>query len=529
MRKLLVTLAMAIFTVGFGGLAVSEETILPHEDRYAPKQWGLPDVIGDYSILAAVTKNDAGCMMSGERRLILQAQQPTIDEALRAFPTDRLTTELPGWGWSLVGPGLTREQVSTRLEQSSLSHQPVDCPVLALPNPAELVLLEGELKQPPDPKNPMGPPGFTIITNGDAGPTKNAQSVVLVAPNINNNQDHAFIKQGDPGPLTAFLNNVVTDEMCANEPCFLQVGFTFQRYYDLFPTVGEVRWTDTLHGLNKQPFNPSIPYTEGHNYYTTITFTSGVWWMCAMDLSNTASYQCEISGINGRTVPGKMRHDLRTSIFAENYSTNDDWWHGWLGQYVDVVWNAYDAKVYTPDNNPPQPWSYQKVSTDHACLKNWPAEAAVFGNLDNYGSANIHTQGMPLRCSGATTDPTDHKPVITEVKFPSAIYGDDKIVDGRVKFRDDNGGVNLAQFDVVPGTCSGCTPFSFDPEVGAFIEGWFHFEMWCTTKTGFSWTMQVTLKDKDGNKSDHKTFSIECKPPAIAEPPPTASPPPKAR
>ena len=100
-------------------------------------------MIGGYPVLAAVTKNDAGCMMPGERRLILQAPQPTIDEALRAFPTDRLTAELPGWGWSLVGPGLTREQVAMRLAQSSLSPQPVDCPVLELPNPAELVPLKG--------------------------------------------------------------------------------------------------------------------------------------------------------------------------------------------------------------------------------------------------------------------------------------------------------------------------------------------------------------------------------------------------
>ena len=367
----------------------------------------------------------------------------------------------------------------------------------------------------------MNPPGFTIITNGDAGPTKNAQSVVLVAPNINNNQVN--LVPGNPGPHAAFLNNVVTDEKCTKpdgtvEQCLLQVGFSFQRYFAFLPTVGEVVWTDSTHGLGKQSFHPSIDYKEGHNYWTTITFTSGLWWMCAMDIADTATYRCEPSiDVNGvPAVKGRMRHDLRTSIFAENWSENDDWWHGWHGQYVDQVWNAYDAKVYTPDNKPPQPWSYQKVSTLHACQRTWPAEAAVFGNLDHYGSANIHTQGLPTRCSGATTASTNHIPVITEVKFPSAIYGDDKIVDGRVKFRDDNGGVNLAQFDVVPGTCSGCTPFSFDPEVGAFIEGWFHFEMWCTTTTGFSWTMQVTLKDKDGNKSNPKPFSIECKPPVIA-------------
>ena len=87
MRKLHVALAIAIVIVGFGSIAMSEEAVLPREDRYAPKQWGLPDMIGGYPVLAVVTEDDTGCLMSGERRLILQAPQPTIDEALRNFPT----------------------------------------------------------------------------------------------------------------------------------------------------------------------------------------------------------------------------------------------------------------------------------------------------------------------------------------------------------------------------------------------------------------------------------------------------------
>jgi hypothetical protein len=213
-----------------------------------------------------------------------------------------------------------------------------------------------------------------------------------------------------------------------------------------------------------------------------------------------------------------MRNDPTTSIFAENWSLNSDWYTGNPTDYPDVAWTAYGAATYI--KGMPQPWSYRKVSTMHACQNNWPPQNAVTGGLENNGSALFWTNGLPIYCGGATTASTTHVPVITEVKFPSAIYGDDKLVDGRVKFRDDDAGVNLAQFDVVTDTCGGClTPFSFNPAVTPFIEGWFDFNIYCTIKTGFSWTMRVTLKDKDGNvnrESVPEDFSIECKPPPIA-------------
>ena len=79
-------------------------------------------------------------------------------------------------------------------------------------------------------KNSTAFGGYLMIQNGDAGPGKNGQSVILVAPKINNNQQ--------PFPLSAFLNNVVTDHDCSVpgkdgkpevSPCFLQVGFQFQK------------------------------------------------------------------------------------------------------------------------------------------------------------------------------------------------------------------------------------------------------------------------------------------------------------
>src|SRR5262249_33464501 len=123
---------------------------------------------------------------------------------------------------------------------------------------SEVATPGGELKQSD------ASPGFVTIQNGDAGPGKNGQSVILVAPRVNNGQL--------PGLHSSFLNNVITDQDCYNpdpqvkqmQPCFLQVGFTFRREAGFNLTGGQVVWTDTLNGLGGIPFNPPIPYIPGH-------------------------------------------------------------------------------------------------------------------------------------------------------------------------------------------------------------------------------------------------------------------------
>jgi hypothetical protein len=183
---------------------------------------------------------------------------------------------------------------------------------------------------------------------------------------------------------------------------------------------------------------------------------------------------------------------------------------------VSEKWVAYGAQVYVDDT--PQPWSYQKVSTLHACESDWPPEKAVEGKLDHNGTANILVKGLPLECGGASTEPTENKPVITEVNFPSSIYGDDVFVDGTVKFRDDNAGVNMVQFEQISDNCGGCVTgddLSFDPEVTFIIEGWIGFAWSCTTDNVVEFTIQVTLQDIEGHVSEPEEFTIECIPTSI--------------
>jgi hypothetical protein len=91
--------------------------------------------------------------------------------------------------------------------------------------------------------------------------------------------------------------------------------------------------------------------------------------------------------------------------------------------------------------------------------------------------------------------------------------GNGEIVDGLVRFRDDDDLVNWIQFDVVD-QCDSCTatPFSFDPRLPEVVEGWIAYGIWCTTDDpdGQWWVNRVTLKDKNGLESEPFDFTVTC-------------------
>jgi hypothetical protein len=89
MRKLYFTLAVAIFTVGFSSKAISQSV-----DSYAPIRFGIPETIGGYRVLAVLTGDNFTCMKAEEKRLVLQSQQPTIEDGPRDFPKELIEQEL---------------------------------------------------------------------------------------------------------------------------------------------------------------------------------------------------------------------------------------------------------------------------------------------------------------------------------------------------------------------------------------------------------------------------------------------------
>jgi hypothetical protein len=107
--------------------------------------------------------------------------------------------------------------------------------------------------------------GYAVYENTDAGnfTDDNAQSVYLEAPNTIANRTGAVL----------FLNNVKTDN---------STYYLLQNGLEFWNGNGRVIWTDTTHGYVDQSYDFSYAATD--TYWFTITFTNGIWFMCAEDM-----------------------------------------------------------------------------------------------------------------------------------------------------------------------------------------------------------------------------------------------------
>ena len=439
-----------VLAVGSRSFNVRKSATSLQEDRYAPSQFGIPETLGGYPVLAVLTEDNSACMKSGEKRLILQSPELWTEAGPSVFPKETIEQEMQAFartkskrpGLSITGPGVTREQLVSQLEQSYRFHKTHDCPTFELPPNNDFKAGSG--------------PGFSKILNLDAddqhpdnnGYTDiNGQSVILTAPTVGDKQQQFFENLILIGGYSAFLNNAVTDK-----DYFLQVGFYFKRRTLLQPAHGEVIWAaDSINkdNPNLSKHTLSIPYIPSHRYYTTITYTNGIWWTCAADVEDPATYQCadhpEATGTHLVTHRG-------TSVFAENWNKNADWIDGF-----DQEWIASDAKIYR--NGVGQPWSFEHKRIAEACENNKyetenTYEGAFEGNLTDGQIAKFKIGELPLYCDYGGEPGV---PVITKVEFPSSIVGDHHKEPGKVYFKDSNAGVISAKFYMEDtDTCEGC-------------------------------------------------------------------------
>lgn len=95
------------------------------------------------------------------------------------------------------------------------------------------------------------------------------------------------------------------------------------------------------------------------------------------------------------------------------------------------------------------------------------------------------------------------------IDFPSRVPADGSDVSGEVRFRDPDGDIQWAYFDVVEAT--DFTPFHFDPTeslvAGDAKAGAFRFYVWLNTLQRV--TLRVTLVDRAGNASEPVEFTFE--------------------
>jgi|SRR6266496_4044302 len=92
---------------------------------YDPEQYGMPDILGGYKVLAVFISQDVACMPSGSKKILLQATEPNVQEYL-AHPKPvrdilQILQQFPGeeetnWQIEFVGPGVTLEEIVSNIE-----------------------------------------------------------------------------------------------------------------------------------------------------------------------------------------------------------------------------------------------------------------------------------------------------------------------------------------------------------------------------------------------------------------------------
>ena len=147
-KRILLGISITISIALFGGYLYARNsapppeiqvpTVRPTSDNpYDPAQYGVPDTLGGYKVLAIMTVRDVPCISSLQKNILLQATENTAQDYLkdpRPLPDiPRYLNSLPGeantiWQMGIVGPGLTLEKLKTNTAKMQASMAGKPCP-----------------------------------------------------------------------------------------------------------------------------------------------------------------------------------------------------------------------------------------------------------------------------------------------------------------------------------------------------------------------------------------------------------------
>ena len=138
----IITIAItALWVVYANGIDVTlpsatSTSLTPEPTRlYDPAQYGVPNVLGGYKVLAVLNPDDVACMGSRSKRIVLQTTEPNVHEYLESPKPIREIVEylkqIPGeeetnWQVEVVGPRTTTERIAANLVDwnSAFSERP---------------------------------------------------------------------------------------------------------------------------------------------------------------------------------------------------------------------------------------------------------------------------------------------------------------------------------------------------------------------------------------------------------------------
>jgi hypothetical protein len=155
-RRLVIFIATSILMLGlvfFGRVSPFVQSSLLNRNSfttpstYDPSYYGLPPTIAGYKTFAVLTSDNTACMMPGEKRLVVQASQATVQGFLSEGDYTAIQNDLQQHGFGdfaqgnmeIVGPGTTLDQFLSENEKWNKAGKEYGCvtsaPASTFPNP----------------------------------------------------------------------------------------------------------------------------------------------------------------------------------------------------------------------------------------------------------------------------------------------------------------------------------------------------------------------------------------------------------
>ncbi len=221
-------------------------------------------------------------------------------------------------------------------------------------------------------------PTFASVANLDPDHhTVNGQKVRMVAPQMGTNQDKC----------SNWLLNGLT-----NTNYFTQTGFQFfGAAWGQWAHTPWVVYTSHTWGLEAQYYN-NMPYETGHTYEFMILYYDSQpdgWLYSAYDRNNgNFEYVIDYTATGSNLV----NRDYETSVFWENYNTNQNWYSGFT--------NPVRAS-YAQESRPGYGWFYwfyeAKVMVDSNGNARYATSSEIGGNLRYNGTARWYLNKILLQ------------------------------------------------------------------------------------------------------------------------------------
>lgn len=92
---------------------------------YEPGQYGLPDFIAGYKVLAVLTSDNTACLETNTKRLVLQTTDPNVENFLSHSHPEAISQALEQlgltksalWDWEVVSADISSQEVMEHIQR----------------------------------------------------------------------------------------------------------------------------------------------------------------------------------------------------------------------------------------------------------------------------------------------------------------------------------------------------------------------------------------------------------------------------